>query len=135
MRSATARVPDFFIAGLAETHRLPFDLPEAESELVDGYHTEYSGLKFGMFFVGEYLGITFTSLFTATLFSADGLARFCPLSSGCWARPWCSSAFSSYPGRACQPRYDQLMSLAWKVLLPVSLLNLLVTAAVLLALR
>ena len=58
----------FFIAGIAETHRLPFDLPEAESELVAGYHSEYSGMKFGMFFFGEYLGITLISALTVALF-------------------------------------------------------------------
>ncbi|HEX5554346.1 MAG TPA: NADH-quinone oxidoreductase subunit NuoH, partial [Chitinophagaceae bacterium] len=58
----------FFIAGIAETHRLPFDIPEAESELIAGYHSEYSGMKFGMFFVGEYLGITLISALIVTLF-------------------------------------------------------------------
>src|ERR1035437_6133584 len=58
----------FFIAGLAETHRLPFDIPEAEGELVAGYHSEYSGMKFGMFFVGEYLGVTLMSAIISTLF-------------------------------------------------------------------
>ena len=58
----------FFIAGIAETHRLPFDIPEAESELVAGFHAEYSGMKFGMFFIGEYLGVTLISAMTATIF-------------------------------------------------------------------
>jgi NADH-quinone oxidoreductase subunit H len=58
----------FFIAGIAETHRLPFDIPEAESELTAGFHSEYSGMKFGMFFIGEYLGITLISAMTATMF-------------------------------------------------------------------
>ncbi len=57
----------FFIAGIAETHRLPFDIPEAEGELIAGYHSEYSGMKFGMFFVGEYLGITLISGLISTL--------------------------------------------------------------------
>ena len=64
----------FFIAGIAETHRLPFDIPEAESELIAGFHSEYSGMKFGMFFVGEYLGITLISGLTVVCFSVDGLA-------------------------------------------------------------
>src|SRR5690625_7768320 len=58
----------FFIAGLAETHRLPFDLPEADSELIAGYHSEYSGMKFELFFVGEYLGMTLISSLTTKLF-------------------------------------------------------------------
>ncbi len=62
----------FLVAGVAETHRLPFDLPEAESELVAGYHSEYSGMKFGMFFVGEYLGVTLISALIVTCSSADG---------------------------------------------------------------
>ena len=72
----------FFIAGIAETHRLPFDLPEAESELVAGYHTEYSGMKFGMFFVGEYIGITLISALTVTLFFGGWLGPCCRRSSG-----------------------------------------------------
>ncbi len=126
----------FFIAGLAETHRLPFDLPEAESELISGFHTEYSGLKFGMFFVGEYLGVTFTSLMIATLFF------------GGWQGPllppivWLPGKtlvficlFILIRAALPRPRYDQLMSFAWKILLPLSLLNLLATAGVLLILR
>ena len=68
----------FFIAGIAETHRLPFDLPEAENELVAGYHSEYSGMKFGMFFVGEYLGITLISCLTTTFFFGGWLGPWLP---------------------------------------------------------
>lgn len=68
----------FFIAGIAETHRLPFDLPEAESELVAGYHSEYSGMKFGMFFVGEYLGIALISALTVTLFFGGWMGPVLP---------------------------------------------------------
>ncbi len=68
----------FLIAGLAETHRLPFDLPEAESELIAGYHSEYSGIKFGMFFVGEYLAIAMISSFIVTLFFGGWLGPFLP---------------------------------------------------------
>ena len=68
----------FFIAGLAETRRIPFDLPEAESELVAGYHTEYSGFKFAMFYVGEYLGITLISMMIVTLFFGGWQGPFLP---------------------------------------------------------
>jgi NADH-quinone oxidoreductase subunit H len=126
----------FFIAGLAETHRLPFDLPEAESELVDGYHTEYSGLKFGMFFVGEYLGITFTSLMTATLFFGGWLGPVLPPIVWLLLKTLVFIClFILIRAALPRPRYDQLMSWAWKVLLPLSLLNLLVTAGILLAVR
>ena len=126
----------FFIAGLAETHRLPFDLPEAESELVEGYHTEYSGLKFGMFFVGEYLGITFTSLMTATLFFGGWLGPVLPPIVWLLVKTFVFIClFILVRAALPRPRYDQLMSYAWKVLLPLSLLNLLVTAAILLARR
>jgi NADH-quinone oxidoreductase subunit H len=124
----------FVVAGLAETHRLPFDLSEAESELVAGYHTEYSGMKFGMFFVGEYLGITLVSALIVTLFF------------GGWNGPilppfvWFFIKLSLFIGgfilmRAAlpRPRYDQLMAFGWKLLLPLALLNLLVTGGILLA--
>ncbi len=126
----------FFIAGLAETHRLPFDLPEAESELVEGYHTEYSGLKFGMFFVGEYLGITLTSLLIATLFFGGWRGPFLPPIVWLLGKTLVFIClFILIRAALPRPRYDQLMSYAWKVLLPLSLLNLLVTAGVLLARR
>ena len=72
----------FFIAGLAETHRLPFDLPEAEAELVAGFHSEYSGMKFGMFFVGEYIGVTVISAMIVTLFFGGWLGPVLPVSCG-----------------------------------------------------
>ena len=124
----------FIIAGFAETHRLPFDLPEAESELVAGYHTEYSGMKFGMFFVGEYLGITLISAMIVTLFFGGWLGPVLPplvwfLLKTLVFIVGFILARASFP----RPRYDQLMSYAWKVLLPLSLLNLVVTGGILLA--
>jgi len=125
----------FFIAGLGETHRLPFDLPEAESELVEGYHTEYSGLKFGFFFVGEYLGITLISLVIAVLFFGGWLGPFLPPIVWLLGKTFVFIClFILVRAALPRPRYDQLMSYAWKVLLPLSLLNLLLTAGILLAL-
>ena len=125
----------FFVAGLAETRRIPFDLPEAESELVAGYHTEYSGMKFGIFYVGEYLGITLISAFDdrALLRRLAG-AHPAGLRCGSCSRPPSSSSLFIVI-RAALPRlrYDQLMALGWKVMLPLALLNLMVTAAVVLA--
>ncbi len=121
----------FFIAGIAETHRLPFDLPEAENELIAGYHTEYSGMKFGMFFVGEYLGITLISALITTLFFGGWLGfDFLPPVVWFLIKMFAFILFfillrASLP----RPRYDQLMTVGWKILLPLSLLNLLVTGA------
>ena len=124
----------FFIAGIAETRRLPFDIPEAESELVAGYHSEYSGMKFGMFFVGEYLGITLISAMTTTLFFGGWLGpAFLPPIFWFLIKMFAFILFfillrASLP----RPRSDQLMALGWKILLPLSLVNLLVTGALIL---
>jgi NADH-quinone oxidoreductase subunit H len=123
----------FFIAGIAETHRLPFDLPEAESELVAGYHAEYSGMKFGMFFVGEYLGITLISALMTTLFCGGWLGPWLPpvvwfmLKTFVWI-----CLFILLRATLPRPRYDQLMAYGWKVLLPLALLNVVVTGGVVL---
>ncbi|MDE2149106.1 MAG: NADH-quinone oxidoreductase subunit NuoH [Gammaproteobacteria bacterium] len=124
----------FALAGVAATHRAPFDLPEAEQELAAGFHTEYSGMKFGMFFVGEYVGVVVVSALLTTLYF------------GGWQGPWLPPIvwFALKTGafivlfillRAAlpRPRYDQLMDGGWKVCLPLALINLLVTAAVILA--
>lgn len=125
-------------AALAVTHRTPFDLPEAESELVQGYHTEYSSMKFGMFMVSEYVGIVMVSALTTTLFFGGWLGP------GSETYPWlgffyfvsktflfmCSYILvrASLP----RPRYDQIMAAGWKVCLPLALINLLGTGAVIL---
>jgi NADH-quinone oxidoreductase subunit H len=125
----------FFIAGIAETHRLPFDIPEAESELVAGYHSEYSGMKFGMFFVGEYLGITLISALITTLFVGGWLGpAFLPPVVWFLLKMFAFILiFVLLRASLPRPRYDQLMSYGWKVLLPLALLNLLVTGAIVLA--
>jgi len=124
----------FMVAGLAEAHRLPFDLPEAEAELVAGYHSEYSGMKFGMFFVGEYLGITLISALISALFFGGWLGPILP------PLVWFLIKMFAFIGffilmRATlpRPRYDQLMAIGWKMLLPLALLNLVVTGGILLA--
>ena len=123
----------FVIAGIAESHRLPFDLPEAETELTAGFHTEYSGLKFALFFLGEYLGLTLISMMITVLFLGGWL--------GPWLPPFVlfvlKTAFlvlffillrASLP----RPRFDQLLGFGWKVMLPLALVNLMLTAAVML---
>jgi len=125
----------FLIAGIAESHRLPFDLPEAETELTAGFHTEYSGLKFALFFLGEYLGVTLISAMSVVLFFGGWLMPE-PLAS--WLPPlvwFILKVFffvlffillrTSLP----RPRFDQLLSFGWKYMLPLALVNLLVTAA------
>lgn len=118
----------FFIAGVAETNRAPFDLPEAEQELVAGFHTEYTGMKFAMFFMGEYINmVTMSAMMTLLFlggwnsyglplfpFLAFALKVFFFLCVFIWLR-------STFP----RLRYDRLMTFGWKVLLPISILNLL----------
>ncbi|MDX9974970.1 MAG: NADH-quinone oxidoreductase subunit NuoH [FCB group bacterium] len=124
----------FTIAGIAETHRVPFDLPEAESELVAGFHSEYSGMKFGMFFVGEYIAITLISALVVTLFFGGWLGPVLPPLVWFGLKTFLFIAFFILL-RASQPRlrYDQLISFGWKVMLPLALLNLLVTGAIVVA--
>ncbi|GJQ50925.1 NADH:ubiquinone oxidoreductase, membrane subunit H [Candidatus Kuenenia stuttgartiensis] len=125
----------FMIAGLAETHRLPFDIPEAENELIAGFHSEYSGMKFGMFFLGEYLGITLISAIMVTLFFGGWLGpSFLPPVIWFFIKTFVFiSLFILLRASLPRPRYDQLMSYGWKLLLPLSLLNLLVTGAIVLS--
>ncbi|MBZ5496481.1 MAG: NADH-quinone oxidoreductase subunit NuoH [Acidobacteriia bacterium] len=124
----------FLVAGFAETHRLPFDLPEAEAELVAGYHTEYSGMKFGMFFVGEYLAVTLISAMIVTLFFGGWLGPVLPPPLWFFIKTFAFiCGFILARAALPRPRYDQLMAFGWRVLLPLSLLNLLATGAIALA--
>jgi NADH-quinone oxidoreductase subunit H len=127
----------FFIAGIAETHRLPFDIPEAESELIAGYHAEYSGMKFGMFFIGEYLGITLISAMTVALFFGGwlGPAFLPPLFWFVFKTVLFIALFILLRASLPRPRYDQLMEYGWKILLPLVLANILITGAVALWLK
>jgi NADH-quinone oxidoreductase subunit H len=124
----------FMIAGIAETRRLPFDLPEAESELIAGFHAEYSGMKFGMFFVGEYLGIVLISAMITTLFFGGWHGPVLPPVVWFFLKTFVFMCFfillrASLP----RPRYDQLMAYGWKLLLPLALLNVVVTGGLVLA--
>lgn len=125
----------FMIAGIAETHRLPFDIPEAESEIIAGFHSEYSGMKFGMFFVGEYLGITLVSALMVTLFFGGWLGPdFLPPVVWFFLKTFVFiSMFILLRASLPRPRYDQLMGYGWKVMLPLALINILVTGAIVLA--
>lgn len=123
----------FLVSILAESKRIPFDLPEAENELVAGFHTEYSGMRFGLFFVGEYINLIILGSILTILFL------------GGWHGPWLPGVvwflikvlaicffFIWARGSLPRLRYDQLMHFGWKVLLPLALLNVIVTGAVLL---
>jgi NADH-quinone oxidoreductase subunit H len=141
----------FLVSAFAETNRLPFDLPESEQELVGGFHTEYSAMKFGMFFLGEYIHVITVSFLTVILFFGGwdfpGLNQHQTVLFG-W--PWMSAWFFAFAKlfvlaakvafmiifimfiRWTIPRfrYDQLMDLAWKSLIPLSLINLVATATI-----
>ncbi len=127
----------FLIAGIAETHRLPFDIPEAESELVAGFHSEYSGMKFGMFFIGEYLGVTLISAMVVTLFFGGwlGPAFLPPLVWFILKTAVFILLFILLRASLPRPRYDQLMEYGWKIVLPVVLVNLLITGGIVLMMK
>ena len=125
----------FFVAGVAETNRPPFDLPEADTELVAGYHTEYGGMRFGLFTTAEYINIITLSGLAVTLFLGGWSGPFLP--GPIWfVLKLALFLFVFMWLRATLPRlrYDQLMSFGWKVLLPVATLNAVVTAALVVAL-
>lgn len=126
----------YFTAAIAETNRAPFDLPEAEQELVAGYHTEYSGFRFGMYYIAEYVNVLTVSAIAATLYFGGFTGPF-NLFNGPW---WLLIKMTVFAFifvwlRATLPRlrYDQLMRLCWGVLLPLGLLNVLVTAVLVVA--
>ncbi|QCE33044.1 NADH-quinone oxidoreductase subunit NuoH [Acetobacteraceae bacterium] len=130
-------IPQFFgfltfaIAAIAVCHRHPFDQPETEQELADGYHIEYSGMKFGMFFVGEYVGIVTVSALIVTLFFGGWQGPFLP--PFLWfalKTSFFMMMFILVRAALQRPRYDQVMSFGWKVCLPLTLLNFLVTATI-----
>ena len=124
----------FTIAGIAEMRRLPFDLPEAEAELVAGFHTEYSGFKFGLFFVGEYIGLVLISAMIVTLFLGGWLGPWLPPVVWFVLKTALLIAFFILLRAALpRPRYDQLMEYGWKAMLPLALVNLAVTGAIVLA--
>ncbi len=121
----------YLIAGVAETNRAPFDLPEAETELVAGYHTEYSGMKFALFFMAEYINMVTVSSIATTMFLGGYHGPFNILDGPWWFLLKVGLLLFFYVWlRATLPRlrYDRLMNFGWKVLLPLALLNVILTA-------
>ncbi len=125
----------FFVAGVAETNRPPFDLPEADTELVAGYHTEYSGMRFGLFQMGEYVNMITLSALAVTLFFGGWYGPWAPLGPLWFLLKLFVILFLFLWLRATLPRlrYDQLMRVGWKVLLPAATINAVVTAALVVA--
>jgi NADH-quinone oxidoreductase subunit H len=126
----------FFISAVAEAKRIPFDLPEAENELVAGYHTEYSGMRFGLYFLGEYVTMVVLGALVTVFFLGGWRGPLLPsfvwffgkMSLVVFLQVWLRATFPRL-------RYDQLMHLGWKVLIPLSLLNIVATGAVMQLLR
>jgi NADH-quinone oxidoreductase subunit H len=121
----------FVVSAMAESKRIPFDLPEAENELVAGYHTEYSGMRFGLFFLGEYVHMMVFGGILAVLFLGGWRGPFLPPVVWLLIKIFLVALFMIWVrGTLPRLRYDQLMTLGWKVLIPLALLNILVTGLV-----
>ncbi|WP_243438475.1 NADH-quinone oxidoreductase subunit NuoH [Fundidesulfovibrio soli] len=122
----------FLLSAMAESRRIPFDLPEAENELMAGFHTEYSGMRFGLFFLGEYMNMILLGLLVSIFFLGGWRGPLLPPLVWLGLKTFLVPVFLIWT-RASLPRlrYDQLMALGWKVLIPVALANALVTGAVL----
>jgi NADH-quinone oxidoreductase subunit H len=123
----------FFLSATAEIKRIPFDLPEAENELVAGYHTEYSGMRFGLYFLGEYVTMIVLGALVAVFFLGGWRGPFLPpliwfiakVTLVVFVMIWMRGTFPRL-------RYDQLMQLGWKLLVPVALLNIIITGGIIL---
>lgn len=126
----------FMISAMAESKRIPFDLPEAENELNAGYHTEYSGLRFGLFFMGEYVQMQVFGGLVAVLFLGGWRGPFLPPVAWFFIKIILVVLLMIWiRGTLPRLRYDQLMALGWKVLVPLSLVNILLTGAVVLFMK
>ena len=120
----------FFLSAAAEIKRIPFDLPEAENELVAGYHTEYSGMRFGLYFMGEYISLIVLGSLVAVFFWGGWRGPFLPPLVWFILKVWIVIFFMIWMrGALPRLRYDQLMRLGWKVLIPIALLNIIATGA------
>ncbi len=123
----------FMISAMAESKRIPFDLPEAENELGAGYHTEYSGIRFGLFFLGEYVHLQILGALVAVLFLGGWRGPILPPPVWLFMKMIFVALIMIWVrGTLPRLRYDQLMALGWKVLIPLALVNIMVTGAILL---
>jgi NADH-quinone oxidoreductase subunit H len=123
----------FMISAMAESKRIPFDMPEAENELGAGYHTEYSGIRFGLFFLGEYVHLQVLGALVAVLFLGGWRGPILPPPVWLFAKMILVALMMIWVrGTLPRLRYDQLMALGWKVLIPLALVNIMVTGVILL---
>jgi NADH-quinone oxidoreductase subunit H len=123
----------FLISAMAESKRIPFDIPEAENELGAGYHMEYSGMRFGLFFIGEYVHIQVMGALIAVFFLGGWRGPILPGPVWLVIKMMMVAVFMIWArGTLPRLRYDQLMAIGWKILVPAALINIVITGAVIL---